>query len=109
MPRTPHPPAAATRRRPHGGAAGPPSAAELAVSTALYRVWELIDRLIESPIDAGVYEELRAYLDGDADVAVQAYEELRGLGLSHLQMRMRHLQLGLQLVSEQDDPRVLGA
>jgi GrpB-like predicted nucleotidyltransferase (UPF0157 family) len=65
--------------------------AERVVADAWHRVLDLVDRLIEQPIDAATYGELRAYLDDGADEAVAAYEQVTADGVAALLDRVDQL------------------
>ena len=66
------------------GRPGAAADAERVVAQAWERVLDLVDRLIEQPIDAATYRELRAYLAADADAAVEAYEQVTADGAAAL-------------------------
>jgi GrpB-like predicted nucleotidyltransferase (UPF0157 family) len=65
--------------------------AERVVADAWHRVLDLVDRLIEQPIDAATYKELRAYLDDAADEALAAYEQVTSDGVAALLDRVDQL------------------
>jgi GrpB-like predicted nucleotidyltransferase (UPF0157 family) len=65
--------------------------AERVVADAWHRVLDLVDRLIAQPIDAATYNELRAYLDDDADDAIAAYERVTADGVAALLDRVDQL------------------
>jgi GrpB-like predicted nucleotidyltransferase (UPF0157 family) len=65
--------------------------AERVVADAWHRVLDLVDRLIAQPIDAATYNELRAYLDDDADEAIAAYEQVTADGVAALLDRVDQL------------------
>jgi GrpB-like predicted nucleotidyltransferase (UPF0157 family) len=65
--------------------------AERVVADAWHRVLDLVDRLIAQPIDAATYNELRAYLDDDADEAIAAYEQVTADGVAALLERVDQL------------------
>ena len=65
--------------------------AERVVAEAWHRVLDLVDRLSAHPIDAATYNELRAFLDADADEAVAAYEQVTAAGVAALLDRIDQL------------------
>ena len=65
--------------------------AERVVADAWHRVLDLVDRLIEQPIDAATYSALQAYLNDGADEALAAYEQVTADGVAALLDRVDQL------------------
>lgn len=61
---------------------------ERAVAVAAAKVEGFVDRLIDEPIDAGLYSELQTFLEHEAFRAVEARDRLLAQGPEQLRLRV---------------------